>query len=775
MDDTIRHLRCAYRSFGSDQTEATAAAARFDGIVRTELADRYNTALDAVMGAQAGVYVMRNVHASTAIAAYASLSDAALADIVGRRMAVAVVSTIHRDIGDGTNLVRFASDAEFIAQFVAALADGTAWSRWFFFPFLRLQHHPTPAAIRTVLLEHRQCLPQVLAVLQRCGSLERVCRAAGAEELNAVWRLGIRRDEESSPDAFRPLFATATALADRLDLWAGTRPSAQHLQGLFELYLAAAPEPVSWTDRRGLAVVLLEIVRFLTGRGVLRSIEDAEQTARDYRAALAEFDWLDVEYVVAGRLAQARPTPAPWNALPALRVLTSRQQRIATDLLQLLLRDGAALDGAHPSGAANHIRLYASLVERAAQDADDAFARCAVESVLQAWTWLTRGDRAVVIDLLRAGRIEQAIALTPVIDASEARAIQLTVAMFGQRAAVEALSVLPQKGTGRAESSDAGTASGGSIATRCAGVFLLSRAVLDIHLQAIVSAADAGGTGTLTLDMVLAALALRWGGDDSAAGSGAALDEGVRLFAGLPGPDSLPALCDRWAAVDVQTLRLLQEAAFTMLAGLRAVAGSVLHIHEVRLDSALTAVVAGLESGDIWPLAAIVDPDSVAPVVSRWIDVWAATLGQPPQLVVSERWIHAALAERGIEARFVAEGAAGASGDPAGEALSRGLDAIAAARVGLPDVDLTIATLAISVLRVWARWLGHFADSTAPYLLDRFVRRPGYLDVTDDSLVVTLEPRPLDLVVEKAGYMDVLAAVPWLGDRRLRFARAAAP
>ncbi len=47
------------------------------------------------------------------------------------------------------------------------------------------------------------------------------------------------------------------------------------------------------------------------------------------------------------------------------------------------------------------------------------------------------------------------------------------------------------------------------------------------------------------------------------------------------------------------------------------------------------------------------------------------------------------------------------------------------ASLGLPEADLTITLTAIALLRLWARWLRQFGDSSVPYVLKNFVRRAG--------------------------------------------------
>ena len=62
-----------------------------------------------------------------------------------------------------------------------------------------------------------------------------------------------------------------------------------------------------------------------------------------------------------------------------------------------------------------------------------------------------------------------------------------------------------------------------------------------------------------------------------------------------------------------------------------------------------------------------------------------------------------------------------------------------------------------------------FADSSIPYLLTNFIRRPGHISTYQNGLLVELEHRPLDMVIDMAGYLAELEAVSWLEQRRVRF------
>jgi hypothetical protein len=105
------------------------------------------------------------------------------------------------------------------------------------------------------------------------------------------------------------------------------------------------------------------------------------------------------------------------------------------------------------------------------------------------------------------------------------------------------------------------------------------------------------------------------------------------------------------------------------------------------------------------------------------------------------------------------------------EALLAAWAALEDGRLGLPEADLTIALTAMASLRVWARWLRQFAASSVPYLLANFIRRPGWVYTDDHSVLVEMEPRPLDIIIDMAGYTADLERIPWLGQRRVRFQR----
>src|SRR5262249_43711445 len=167
------------------------------------------------------------------------------------------------------------------------------------------------------------------------------------------------------------------------------------------------------------------------------------------------------------------------------------------------------------------------------------------------------------------------------------------------------------------------------LATKCAGVFLLSRAVLDANLAATVQTVrESVDASAIDFSSLLAAIALRWTGADGlrADGHELYLDEGLSLFSGLPRAPTIDELHGSLGNTIEHTGNLLQEAVLARLIALRVLGGSTLHVHRVSVDSAHTALIAGPESADIWPLGAVGEPADYASIVSTSIAPWSSPL-----------------------------------------------------------------------------------------------------------------------------------------------------
>jgi hypothetical protein len=86
------------------------------------------------------------------------------------------------------------------------------------------------------------------------------------------------------------------------------------------------------------------------------------------------------------------------------------------------------------------------------------------------------------------------------------------------------------------------------------------------------------------------------------------------------------------------------------------------------------------------------------------------------------------------------------------------------------QANAAVAGTASSLLRAWGRWLPGLRDSSSPFLLENCVRRAGRVLGSAGRIAVQLDPAPLDVVLQMAGYLAPVERVAWLGDRTVTFA-----
>jgi hypothetical protein len=86
------------------------------------------------------------------------------------------------------------------------------------------------------------------------------------------------------------------------------------------------------------------------------------------------------------------------------------------------------------------------------------------------------------------------------------------------------------------------------------------------------------------------------------------------------------------------------------------------------------------------------------------------------------------------------------------------------------EVDRAVAVVAAAVIRAWARWLPGLRGASARYLREGSLVRGGSVVATRESVDVRLDPAPLDVVLEMAGYLRPIARVSWLDGRAVTFA-----
>ncbi|HZH31994.1 MAG TPA: hypothetical protein VEY11_14605 [Pyrinomonadaceae bacterium] len=765
MNGRIGHLHNHYRVVGARGTQQEALAARLERVMREQMAASLEAALNEAFAGDEAVYVLRLMKVTTLLTGIHDSTDAGVARRWAEHLAGAVVHSISKDDGDGANLIRFDDQADYVAHFVVALLQGSAWERWYYGAYAPLRALSAPAALREVLLDNRQHVPAILGKLHERGQLDALLAALDEQTRRLLWREDSAAGERAAPDELRPLFAGALQLADQAGLWArgGARPDGETL---FEVYASGTNCAVDWRDRRALAFSLFDIMRFLSQRGYLRAPHDDEEFLLKLNAALAGLDWLDAEWLRAQLLRllkEARGSDLPTR--PAAQP-TPRQRDLLDTLAALVREEGWQLSGDATDASADALRLLAMLVKRAPQWADDAAARTLIEHLLTLGR-LLRHAREELSSRLRSRDVEGALRLL----APGARAA-------GAGVACEFVARLGEQGIDLAENlagqRRAGARGAEKIESACAGLSLLLRTILEMRLHRLAeesefpslieegdfssrgeAAIEARPAGMTHFGALLLTLGLRLGGEASVSPEG--LDGGLCVLANFKERATLDDLRACWTATGEARHALFQTGLLRIAAGQRLLSADVMHLYQLELEGAGSVLIACDESAQVWPLGCSLKPHvEVAEIVAGWLDAWEEAAGVRPALIAFER------DAGGDEALWKAHEQGRASLLAAWAALRHG-------RLGLPETDLTVFLAACLLLRTWARWLRQFSSSSVPYLLDNFIRRAGTLSDGREELLVELERAPLDIVIEMASYLDELERVPWLENRRVEF------
>jgi hypothetical protein len=759
MDGRIGQLHCRYRVLG-ERAAAPRISARLERVAREELLRSYETALHDAFGDDPAVIVVRQVDAGWVLSLDQVPTDAQLAQHWGRQLAGSVVRRVATARDDAAAVVRFENQADYVAHFLADLPGERAWGRWFYGAFLSYRSHTPGEAAYRVLLDHVEYVPEVLSRLHARGMLAAVLGLIDADALAHLWRLGVRRLDHAvvvpAHDEGRDatLFQQVVHLVDRLGLWSAARRSDAELLARYRPGVV-----VDWRDRHALTRAAVDVLDYLAREGQLASVATASDAAH-WDAVLGDFDWLDTTRLRAVLRQNATPVTRPRGRHEAL---TPRQRALVDDLL-VLLREPSASTGPDAAWA---LDLYARLVARSPAWGDDTLARRLVESLSRSRAAV--GSRGAPIrDLLRQGRWDAA-----------RRALQGLDSGSGD--AGDGAPMLTLLGAAAADLLEAmtGAASAERVyrhhATRCAGVWLLLRAMADLRLTRLAQRLDyPRGSADASLDVLLAVW-LRLAGADAL--DGGRLDPGLAaaFTAGVTPPD-FPRLCAHWASVEDAAHAAMQTAVREILAGQRLLSGDYFCIYKISLADGETALIGGDEAAGLWPYGCLLSPTLHRDaLLADWVAQWTALRGRAPTALVLDPALPRATTRLGGVPCLCPTDTVAPVSDVAStfqrgrDALLAALSALDAGRLGVPAADLHVGLLAISVLRAWARWLPRFSHASIPYLLKNAVRRAGHLSLAGDVVEVTLEHAPLDAVLEMAGYMRDLDGPDIVLDRRVRF------
>jgi len=822
MDGRIGRLHCRYR-ISADST--LPLLTRLDEVGRQALASICADALASVLQEDRTVWIVRSVSVPMTLNPKSVWDDTILAKQWANRITIAATREIAKG-SDGANVMRFDDQADFVAVFLSDLLRGRAWQHWYYGALERFRNQTTGSAAFGVLLENRDYIPHILARLARMGSLETLLAVLGPDAVKRIWSQELKGPDPDFEDALRAIFRTALDLAleygalESLDGIAADRLLSEYGQ------IGPVASDWRDAPGLSRAVVgVLEFLRS-RGYLRASSAPPQHRSGPQPEQLPPEFDWLDAKLIVeffaglaSSSTSRDRQELKSDGAFLLSAATAPRTRRLLSDLADAIAYELPSFAGRRDDSANTAIRIYSRLVAQNSEWSADPFAICALEGLLALAEWITEAPSSGWIEpaiaALEAKSLAAGIPIVQLHEWLRARRGSFTLPMnpddrfaglsSGDRADVARLSILQSLLAPRAgrdgvaryaqlhssrgktnamheasvpglrktfsslaldrlaiappnepsafaarqflrtfaddgmEMATAVAAAGVTdshnvsdlaigIAIRCTGIFLLLRAMNDARLTSV--AVKAG----YPFAPCVMALGLCWAGSEAVFHG--RLDTGIGLLAGQGADMTLDELGEIWHSVPEANHHRFQLELLRILVARGVLPSERVEIHRLSVFGDRETVIFGC--GRLWPMARILEP-GIAPdaAISEMAQAWFSVYGEYPNLIPASGESDAAL-------RLV-------------------LEEFGNHPLQMPLADLTLALAANSLLRCWAMWLRQFASSSATYLLRNFIRRPGSIIKVDDGFAVVMDPSPLDVVLEMAGYFAPFSArtEPW--------------
>ena len=469
MQTRIGHVHIRYR-VPRDSSGFTVA--NLEDVARRRIADACDRSLADVFENDATVYVLRRVVSRVAVLSKHQTSAAQLAEEWGQNLCRAIVRTIVNN-NDDDNLVRFENQADFVSCFLARLANGDAWDRWYFGAFSSYRGLPLEEIIISVLQDNQELVPEILGRLRKSNALELVINLLSRSSQRDVWQKIIRgaAADTQTIDAFRIFAHAAFEIVDALSLWAGARPSEADL---LTSYLRTKPPAPDWTNPTSLATAVSTLLRFLVDERVVNvpSALTDEQLANLNDLLASRFDWLNVDHLLNSLLSVfASPqlkTPERAFTLRPARA-TPAQKRQLEEMLRLLRTHRIRLAVDSSEAYANLLRLLAVFSEADAGASSAKMTGLLESAVMTAIALLESASPREALKQLQRGELHA--------QSSHATDHFKTVIAAGEPALSLVAELVQQT---RGSTSEYGEL----IQTECAGLFLLTRVIRDLRVPA---------------------------------------------------------------------------------------------------------------------------------------------------------------------------------------------------------------------------------------------------------------------------------------------------
>jgi hypothetical protein len=527
MQIRVGHMHLRHR-VAQGSGDSTGVVAAFNRIARVPLAEACEQAFADAIDDDAAVYVVRRIVTRMAVSRHALAQETPLAREWARSISA---STVRAIAASNDTVVRFANQADFVASFLVEFVRGVAWNRWYFGAFRVYRGLHESAAIAAILDDNREFLWDIFGFLIQRGALDDLLARLGAGGRRAIWSGVVEAARRvHSAHSIRIFVWSAFSIIDLLQAWSGVRPGeADLLPRYVEL---RAPRP-DWTKVGSLADTVADVVHFLLFEGHVRITPEIGSNLQTIAPQLAsQFDWLDSARLIERLNAFLVPRPAaePARAGTSRPFSISREQsRLLELLLNLVRRGKCTLEPGDSTGHSNFLRLAGALAREAGAGA---------LSIVYSWL-----ERIIALALEAAGdnRLQQALfsAVNATESAPAAANVRLASVAQGGAAAILLALELSQRAQPAEKSGPT------AIESRCAGVFLVVRAVEDLRLPSALTRCS------LPYEPVLAGLATEWMGE--LAWDGSVLDPAVELWAGIQAGNGAEVLAEA-AALSLECL-----------------------------------------------------------------------------------------------------------------------------------------------------------------------------------------------------------------------------
>ncbi len=736
----IQHWYRKYRASSKHAQWCESAAAQdVLSAMETELAQRL-AATDEVMLIRAV-----NLKFTVDTSAY---SQAEIANGMGRAMAKAVTETIDRN--DRETIRRFPNRVEYLVAFLKAHLGGQPSNQWFFDNFNKKFSklgNPEPSTSRRISddtqagdvtsgdvsgeldklwLDVIDDWPEIAGRLAQLGLLGSALRRTSVEVRERLWLAGVRGfDLRRDPELERPIFAAALALVQSYAMFEFDSSKVSAAYDAFKHRLSVRTD---WNDKTHLSEAVSSafqfLVQHLSGSEPISTRINGWNAAID--AAVSKMDWLDIDWLVQRLKVWLSNAPKQSEATASPPNLTYRQRAWIDAWKTVSTRFYAEWDQCEPVSAQNRLLAFGLLTE-----------------VCPAWS--REPALAVFVEQLLSTSNHNSTGTTSNKTSSDASALCPQVKRIKQgkrshnrddKAATESTRVMTSEVNIRQEARPQGWSD-------FAGVFLLLRSISDLRLTSIARNCHFPDDSESTAAKFMLDLALSWNSDQLFSTQLLNEDCGLMAIANLVAPVTWCELCDRPLSTNRTAIESFQcRLAKTLIHQGVWTQTTQLQVCTQRTPSGKYCLLGGDGTSRVLPFTGVTtDPLQAKAIIAGWAESLTEAAGGRVDVYV----------DSSTQSVF------GDLGWPV--ACSTNCESPLRWNSSMPSsldepFNSNCAAAADVVLRHWSRWIKGNKDASSEYLLDKFIRRGGYVHTSDNRIVVALQRKPLDVVLQVSGAFE---------------------